>query len=237
MPPAVVTGAASGIGRALATALAAEGRTVYAADISPIEDIAVGSRIRAVAVDVSDPAQMERLAETASDARLVCLNAGITGETMGAPWEAPMDEWERVLHVNVLGVVNGLRAFVPRLLATGEPAHVLITASLAGLVTFPTGGAYAATKHALVAVAEQTALTLAGSDIGVTVLCPALVRSGMSPEGDDPADVASEALAACRRGIFAVVPAEWRGAVVQRGTDLATGALPQMPAATPISPP
>jgi NAD(P)-dependent dehydrogenase (short-subunit alcohol dehydrogenase family) len=73
-------------------------------------------------------------------------------------WQVGLNEWRRVLDVNLLGVVNGLRAFVPRLVASDEPRRVLITASLAGLVTFPQGGAYAASKHAVVAVAEQTAL-------------------------------------------------------------------------------
>ena len=233
MYPAVVTGAASGIGRALATQLAAEGHTVHLADVVPIPELPDTGDAVHVLADVGRPEDMQALADTAPDARLICLNAGITGTSMGLPWEAPAAEWERVLRVNLLGVVNGLRAFVPRLLAAGEPAHILITASLAGLVTFPGGGAYAATKHALLAVAEQTALGLADSPVGVTVLCPALVRTGMSEEGADPADVAAMALHACREGRFAVIDPEWTAAVVERGRRLAGGAPPELPVPEP----
>ena len=229
MTPAVVTGAASGIGRALAARLAADGHMVYLADVAAMSDVVRETSGVPVTIDVASPEDMNTLADTASDARLVCLNAGITGTSMGPPWEAPFAEWEHVLRPNLLGVVNGLRAFVPRLVAADEPAHILITASLAGLVTFPSGGAYAATKHAVVAVAEQTALILRDSQVGVTVLCPALVRSGMSDSGADPADVAAAALQACRDGKFTVVDEEWKQAVVDRGRHLADGVLPVPP--------
>jgi len=143
------------------------------------------------------------------------------------------EEWAALLDVNLYGVINGLRAFIPRLLATGRPAHLLITASLAGLVTFPAGGAYAATKHAVVAVAEQTALALADSQVSVTLLCPALVRTAMSPTGADPADVAERALAGVREGRFLVVPAEWTDAIVERGERLVSGAEPTIPTPGP----
>lgn len=226
---AVVTGAASGIGLALTAQLAAEGRTVYAADVAPLEACVQTTGAVAVPADVSRPADMQRLADVAGEARLVCLNAGITGAVMGAPWEVPAEEWEQVLRVNLLGVVNGLRAFVPRLVDAGAPAHLLITASLAGLITFPAGGAYAATKHALVAVAEQTAMLLADTLVDVTLLCPALVRTGMSSEGADPAVVAATALRACRAGRFAIVDEEWVAAVAGRGAALAAGDLPLPP--------
>ena len=138
MRTAVVTGAASGIGRALTELLAADGFTVYASDIQP--NNGAHGLVRPVIADVSRPADMDRLAQEASDVEMVCLNAGIVGTSMGAPWEAPLEEWNRVLSVNLLGVVNGLRAFVPRILRRGQPSHILITASLAGLVTFPAGG-------------------------------------------------------------------------------------------------
>ena len=127
------------------------------------------------------------------------------------------------------GVVNGLRAFVPRLLASDRPGHVLITASLAGLATFGGGGAYGASKHAVVAVAEQAALALAGSQVGVTVLCPALVRTAISPVGVDPADVADEALAAVEQGRFVVMPQEWRRSVLDRAEHLTSGRAPTPP--------
>jgi NAD(P)-dependent dehydrogenase (short-subunit alcohol dehydrogenase family) len=231
MSVAVVTGAGSGIGRALAGQLAAEGHLVHLADQAPTAKLADDLGGIPVTLDVANAEEMHRLAHAAADARIVCLNAGIVGSTMGAPWEADPAEWRRVLDVNLGGVVNGLRAFVPRLLAHRARAHLIITASLAGLLTFPGGGAYAATKHAVVAVAEQAALALAGTNVTVTVLCPALVRSGMSPMGADPAEVAAEALAAARAGRFLVVPDDWSGAIRQRVDVLLDGFPPQPPSA------
>ncbi|MFC7362191.1 SDR family NAD(P)-dependent oxidoreductase [Nocardioides astragali] len=88
------------------------------------------------------------------------------------------------------------------------------------------GGAYAATKHAVVAVAEQTAIALADSNISVTLLCPALVRTAMSVVGDDPDDVARIALTALRSGRFLVAPEEWSNAIAERGSRLVGGGLP-----------
>jgi NAD(P)-dependent dehydrogenase (short-subunit alcohol dehydrogenase family) len=229
---AVVTGAASGIGRALADRLAAAGTRLVLADVqvAALGDAATALGATAVPTDVADPAAMEALAAAAPDAELVCLNAGIVGPSLGVPWEVGQEEWDRVFAVNVGGVVNGLRAFVPRLLDAGRPGHLLITASLAGLATFLGGGAYAASKHAVVAVAEQAALALAGTNVGVTVLCPALVRTAMSAIGADPAEVAAEALAAVVGGRFVVTPEEWRRAVRERGEVLASGRRPAPPA-------
>jgi NADP-dependent 3-hydroxy acid dehydrogenase YdfG len=235
---AVVTGAASGIGRALAARLGSAGTRLVLADIQAAALAVAASELGAIAVpaDVSDPRAMDALAAVAPDAQLVCLNAGIVGSELGAPWEVGAREWDAVFAVNVAGVVNGLRAFVPRLLASDRPAHILITASLAGLVTFPGGGAYGASKHAVVAIAEQAAFALADTAVGVTVLCPALVRSAMSAVGEDPAAVADEALAAVRQGRFAVVPAGWHDAVVQGARRLVSG-QPPTPPAVPASPP
>jgi NAD(P)-dependent dehydrogenase (short-subunit alcohol dehydrogenase family) len=231
---AVVTGAASGIGQALATRLARQGGRLVLADLDADNLRAVADRLgaRAVHTDVSDPSAVGRLAEQAADARLVCLNAGIVGTHPGPVWETPPAEWANVLAVNLGGVVNGLRAFVPRLLAANAPAHILITASLAGLLTWPGGGAYAASKHAVVTVAEQVALSLTDTPIGITVLCPALVRSGMSDVGEDPLDVADQALLAITEGRFLVMPQPWSNAVGQRGQRLASGRLPTLPEAT-----
>ena len=135
-----------------------------------------------------------------------------------------------MLDINVGGVVNGLRSFVPRMLATGEPHHILITASLAGLLTWPGGGPYAAAKHAAVTVAEQAALALQDSAVTVTLLCPALVRTGMSEVGDDPKVVAGQALHALDRGSFAVFPDDWNQALLDRAHRLAAGDPPMLPA-------
>lgn len=230
MGTAVVTGAASGIGRALVRQLAGEGHLVHLADVSPTEELAAETGGIPARVDVTEPEQMERLAEEARDADLVCLNAGVVGASLGPPWEVPPDEWRQLLDVNVSGIANGLRAFVPRLLDSGQPAHILITASLAGLLTFPAGGAYAATKHAVVALAEQTALALQGTNVSVTLLCPALVRTAMSDTGEDPSDVAADALAAVRSGRFLVMPEEWKAALRDRTERLAAGDPPRLPA-------
>lgn len=224
---AVVTGAASGIGHALAQELADEGYRVHVADVAPTAERGPGFVPHLT--DVTEEADMEELAQAAPEAELICLNAGIVGTTMGAPWEVPPEEWRRLLDVNLLGVVNGLRAFVPRLREAGRPATILITASLAGVLTFPGGGAYAATKHALVAVAEQTALALTDSPISVAVLCPALVKSGMSEIGEEPADVARNAIAAARDGRFMILPGEWGAAAIERATRFVNGDQPVMP--------
>ncbi|HEY2206979.1 MAG TPA: SDR family NAD(P)-dependent oxidoreductase [Pseudonocardia sp.] len=228
---AVVTGAGGGIGRALAEALHARGARLVLSDVDADALALVAWQLAAVPVvaDVADPAAMSELAARAPQARLICLNAGVVGTSLGAPWEVPPDEWDRVFAVNVGGVVNGLRAFVPGLLGAGQPAHVVITASLAGLAVFPGGGAYGPSKHAVTAVARHAAMALADTPVGVSMICPALVRTGMSAEGADPADVADEALRAAERGGFAVVPAEWRAAVLAQAEQTAAGRQPTPP--------
>ena len=229
MATAVVTGAASGIGQSLARRLSADGFGVHLVDVAPTESLARSLHGVSHVLDISLPDAMEQLAATVPDASVVCLNAGIIGTELGAPWEAGLADWRRLLDVNVLGVVNGLRAFVPRLIASDRPRRLLITASLAGLVSFPQGGAYAASKHAVVAVAEQAALALENTNVSVTLLCPALVRSGMSDVGEDPDDVASAALGAAESGTFLVVPDEWRHAITMRTNALLAGHIPEAP--------
>ena len=229
---AVVTGAASGIGRALALDIHGRGGTLVLADREPVglQRTADETGGTAVELDVASPRGFERLAEAAGIPTLLCLNAGVTSSPeVGAVWEAPAAEWRRVLDINLGGVVNGLRAIVPGMLATGERHHILITASLAGLATWPGGGPYAASKHAVVAVAEQAALALADTPVTVTLLCPALVRSGMSEVGEDPADVAARAIDAIAGGDFVVMPGAWSDAVLQRAHRLVSGRQPQTP--------
>ena len=235
VPSAVVTGAGSGIGRALAEALHARGAELVLADIDRDALAATAARLGAVGVeaDVSDPAAMADLAAQASDARLICLNAGVVGPSLGPPWEVPPAEWDHVFAINVGGVVNGLRAFVPGLLAAGGPAHVLITASLAGLAVFPGGGAYGPSKHAVAAVAQHAAMALADTPVRVSMICPALVATAMSPEGVDPAVVADEALQSVEDGVFAVVPSAWKAAVVAQVEQVSSGLLPTSPAPRP----
>jgi NAD(P)-dependent dehydrogenase (short-subunit alcohol dehydrogenase family) len=228
---ALVTGAASGIGRALVHRLVAAGADVTAVDVDRdgLRSVEDELGVATACVDVADRRAQEALADRLGAPDLVCLNAGVVSPHTGPVWSTPEDEWDRVLAVNLGGVRNGLAAFVPRLLATGRRHRLLVTASLAGVTTWPIGGAYGASKHAVVAVAEQTALSLADTSISVTLLCPALVRSGMSPVGEDPDEVAAAALDACRQGRFAVIPDEWHTAVGERAARLTAGTPPALP--------
>ncbi|MGH8909022.1 MAG: SDR family NAD(P)-dependent oxidoreductase [Egibacteraceae bacterium] len=183
---AVVTGAGSGIGRGLAVRFAQEGMQVVLTDIDEEALRALEGTLGPAAIahvtDVSDEESVRALADRAYEAfgavHVLCNNAGVVGPP-GPVWESTAADWEWVLGVNLLGVVHGIRVFVPRMLTQGSDAHIVNTASLAGLVSFPGVGAYGASKHAVVTLSEQLALELRehGAAIGVSVLCPALVRT------------------------------------------------------------
>ncbi len=198
---AVVTGAARGIGRALAEHFAAEGMHVVLADLDAeaVRDAADDVRSRgveaiAVPTDVADAAAVGALATATRDhfgtAHVVCNNAGVGGATRRS-WEVPVDVWEWVLRVNVVGVVNGIQAFVPMLLAQDE-GHIVNTSSLTGLSSVPYLAPYSASKHAVVAISTALfhELAFARANVGVTVVCPGFTRTGImtsAPEhGDDP---------------------------------------------------
>ena len=192
---AVVTGAASGIGLALAHRLASEGMRVVLVDLPGRRLDAAASEVTAhageaaagvpagvlaVPADVSDEAALRAVVDTAGQAYggvdLVCLNAGVLGPTNIPVWEVTDADWRWVFGVNFWGVINGLRAFVPHLL-TRDRAHVVITASVAGLVTGDGEAPYVSSKHAVVALAEILRRQLAGSPVGVSLLCPWWVRT------------------------------------------------------------
>jgi NAD(P)-dependent dehydrogenase (short-subunit alcohol dehydrogenase family) len=190
---AVVTGGASGIGRGLVAELAGRGARVVAADVdqAALVDLAAelashglspdaAERVVGVRTDVTDPASVDALRQAAvarfGQVDLVVLNAGVAP---AAPLlETSLDAWRWVLDVNVLGVVHGLRTFVPDLVARGQ-GHVVVTASLAGLLPLPDLSAYVASKHAVVGLAETARLELAGTGVEVTILCPGGVRTGI----------------------------------------------------------
>jgi NAD(P)-dependent dehydrogenase (short-subunit alcohol dehydrogenase family) len=184
---AVVTGAASGIGRAMADRWITEGMKVVLADVeeAPLhaardELEAGGADVLAVRTDVSDADEVEALAAATLDhfggVHLVCNNAGVGGG--GLLWETSRDEWDWVLGVNLLGVVHGIQAFVPHLVAQNE-GHVVNTASIAGFAYAPMMGPYNASKAAVVAISETLAseLALQGSEVRVSVLCPGWVNT------------------------------------------------------------
>jgi NAD(P)-dependent dehydrogenase (short-subunit alcohol dehydrogenase family) len=187
---AVVTGGASGIGFALCEALTSRGIAVVLADLSSDGTERVASRLRLAggdalgcATDVSDPSAVDALAafvlERYGRVDLVCNNAGVV-PGLRPLWEQDAATWRWLVDVALLGVANGIRSFVPHLIAQGS-GHVLNTASMAGLVPVPMVGPYGAAKHAVVGLSETLAveLRMAGSAVGVSMLCPARVESGI----------------------------------------------------------
>jgi NAD(P)-dependent dehydrogenase (short-subunit alcohol dehydrogenase family) len=197
---AAVTGAASGLGRAMALAFAREGMDLALGDVdernlSPVrEEIArLGRRAFPMKLDVSNPGEVEAFAEQTVKAlgavHVVCNNAGVS--PIGAAWENTVDEWRWILGVNLWGVIHGVRAFAPRLIAQGA-GHIVNTASVAGLICPPGSGAYNVTKHAVVALSETLHHDLRerGAAVGVSVLCPAYVPTGIADsERNRPAGI------------------------------------------------
>ncbi len=195
---AVVTGAASGMGRAFAERFAAEGMSIVLADVEePALEIAVQELTQqerdviGVVTDVTDAAAIERLRDEALDAygaiHVVCNNAGVVARSDLGPrpeeggerlkmWEQTLDDWEWTINVNLWGVVHGIRTFVPVLLEQ-EEGHVVNTASIAGLLTGEGLAIYTATKHAVLVLSETLERQLAGTSVGVSALCPGVVRT------------------------------------------------------------
>jgi NAD(P)-dependent dehydrogenase (short-subunit alcohol dehydrogenase family) len=186
---AFITGAANGIGRGIAASLAAAGAKIAIADIDAqtlettrADFEAEGATVFAIPLDVSDRAAVERAAERIEaklgPVHVLVNNAGVT---LGPIPVTDIDEkmWDWIFGVNLFGVVNGVSTFVPRMFAGGEEGYVVNTASIGGLQVNAElqNGSYSITKYGVVALSEALQLQLAGSPIGVSVLCPALVRT------------------------------------------------------------
>ena len=184
---AVVTGGASGIGRGIARALAARGADVVVADVDAVRagDVAAelaraGVRSIAVPCDVTDRASVEALADRAWSAfgrvDVLCNNAGVG--TLAQVVETPVRDAEWIFAVNVWGVIHGCQVFVPRFLAAGRPAHVLNTGSEHSVgIPVPGMGVYTASKHAVLALSDVLRRELEPNGVGVSLLCPGVVRT------------------------------------------------------------
>ena len=196
---AFVTGGASGIGLALGRAFADAGANIMLADIEEealdgalAEFSGHGDRVRGAHCDVADGNAVEAAARAAIDAfgkvHVVCNNAGVgTGGPMETVGEAA---WRWIIGVNLMGVVHGVRAFVPHMKQHGEPAHIVNTASMLGMTGAARLGPYCTTKFAVVGLTETLAQELAETNIGVSVLCPGWVRTRITDSARNrPADI------------------------------------------------
>jgi NAD(P)-dependent dehydrogenase (short-subunit alcohol dehydrogenase family) len=188
---AVITGAASGFGRAFAQQGATRGMKLVLADVDAVALAQTVDALRAqgtdaigVPTDVSDAAQVDALAKAARSAyggaHLLFNNAGVG--TGGYVWESSARDWEWVFGVNVMGVANGVRSFTPLMLKQAGRSHIVNTASVAGLLSPPAMGVYNASKHAVVSLTETLYhdLQSVGANVGCSLLCPAFVPTGIA---------------------------------------------------------
>ncbi|MFN0093660.1 MAG: SDR family NAD(P)-dependent oxidoreductase [Dehalococcoidia bacterium] len=202
---AVVTGAASGMGLAFAHRFAEEGMNVVLADIESeplaMAEAAVkakgGGKTLALRTDVMSKDAVDRLADAAFKAfgnvHIVCNNAGVIASAANLrrpSWESSLDEWDWVLGVNLMGVVHGVRAFVPRMLENGEEGHIVNTASMAGMMSGD--NAYNVSKFGVVCLTEGLYKQFKGmgARLSASVLCPGLIRTAiLDAERNRPADL------------------------------------------------
>ncbi|MBJ20891.1 MAG: SDR family NAD(P)-dependent oxidoreductase [bacterium] len=185
---AVITGAASGIGAALAEGFAAEGMKIVAADIDAAGAKATAERIgdtaHAIRVDVADPASVAALADDAfahfGQVDLLLNNAGVFQG--GLCWERSLEDWQWTFGVNVFGIIHGIKYFVPSMIAQGTDGHIVNTASVAAFVGGPTSGPYVVSKCAALSLSECLAhdLGAVGSKIGASVLTPSSIDTAIA---------------------------------------------------------
>ncbi len=209
---AVVTGAASGIGLAVVEAFVAEGMRVVLADRDE-DGLALhttrlrdeGADVRSITADVSDAASVEAVGRFViaelGELSVAVNNAGIVNG--GTSWELPLDEWHRVIDVNLWGVIHGVRAFVPLILASGKEGHVVNTASMAAVIALGGLGPYTVAKHGVLGLSDVLRAELRAIDapVGVSVVMPGPIRTGMNPIGTVPAStVAANVVDAMRQG-------------------------------------
>jgi NAD(P)-dependent dehydrogenase (short-subunit alcohol dehydrogenase family) len=201
----VITGAASGLGRAMAERMGAEGMRLVLADIepAPLAEVArtlgeAETEVVTQVADVSRAEDIDRLAEVAFDrfgaVHVLCNNAGVVKRARS--WDLTVDDWEWVLGVDLWGVIHAVRAFVPSMLEQAEGGHIVNTASMSGLLPIPNLAAYSVAKAAVVALSEALQLDLdaAGASIGVSVLCPGFIATRITEsERNRPTDLADAA--------------------------------------------
>ncbi len=252
---ALVTGAASGIGRAMAERFAAEGMHLVLVDVDEpgLERAAGDLGGEAHVVDVTDVEALEALARNVPTVHVLCPNAGVA--PVGPVLEMDKATWDWLLGVNLHQVVHLTRLYGPRMVEQGD-GHIVYTASGAGIMAVPTLGPYCVTKHGVVALAETLFLELQGTGVGVSVLCPGLVKTGIfasernRPErfggsdheadalqqghqtmlegmGIEPAEVAEMVMDAIRAGRLWILPHDdLKPMVTARAASIVTGTNP-----------
>jgi NAD(P)-dependent dehydrogenase (short-subunit alcohol dehydrogenase family) len=228
---AVVTGGASGIGLAVAERLIARGMRIVLADIDGARLRDVEARLTESEVDVAgtvcDTASEASVGELADfvlerygAAHLLFNNAGIAG--VGDAWGGSIELWQRVIGINLMGVVHGIRSFMPIMEQQGI-GHIVNTASMAGLVAMPGLAPYNATKHAVVAISEGLYLELqvTGSPIGISVLCPGFVKTALMRDEPERTEAPIGALMneVLRDGVATGIPADDVAAQVVEAVD------------------
>jgi len=209
---AVVTGAASGIGLAVVEAFVDRGMRVVMADIDEDRLQAEADRLHGtdadvlpMRVDVRDPEAVDAVGRAAIERygtlHVAVNNAGVVGG--GNSWEIPLDEWHRVIDVDLWGVIHGVRTFVPLILASGAEGHVVNVASMAAVLSLPRLAPYTVAKHGILGLTDVLRAELGGlgAPVGASVVMPGMVKTAMNPIGTlQPATVAANVLDAIERG-------------------------------------